>query len=147
MAHRGGMKRAFEVETTIDRAIDEVWTELTDWKRAPAWMNGIDSMRAENGTEVGGILTFESRGKTRRSEIAALEPGRMIALDTVQGAVNARYTYRLEPAGNTTRARLTAELGTAGFPASWFAPLIRLAVRRTDSGQLEALRTAIEARR
>lgn len=107
-------------------------------------MNGVESMRAENGTELGGILSFEARGKTRRSEIAAVEPGRLIALDTEQGAVTARYTYRLDPAATATRVRLTAELGTAGFVSNLLAPLIRMAVRRTDSGQLEALRAAIE---
>ena len=39
------MTTAFTVSVTIDRPTAEVWTRLTDWPAAPAWMSGVDSIR------------------------------------------------------------------------------------------------------
>lgn len=139
------MTRAFEVETTIDRPVDQVWRELTDWERAPRWMPGVQAMRSDAGTAVGATISFESRGKTRTSAITAVEPERSVTLDSVQGGVTARYVYRLEPSGERTRAVLTADVDAAGFPWAVFGPLIRVAVRRADAGQLESFRTVLEA--
>ncbi|MFI6907058.1 SRPBCC family protein [Nonomuraea sp. NPDC050394] len=140
------MKRAFTVDAVIDRPARDVWRVLTDWERAPRWMQGVESMYAESGTRVGSTIIFHARGKTRTSEIADLDEGRSITLVTIQGGVTARYVYRLEPLDGDarTRARLTADLATTGFPWTLLAPLIRLAVRRTDAGQIHALRTAAE---
>ncbi|MFI6505826.1 SRPBCC family protein [Nonomuraea typhae] len=140
------MKRAFAVDTVIDRPAQDVWQVLTDWERAPRWMKGVESMRAESSTRIGSTITFNARGKTRTSEIADLDEGRSITLVTIQGAVTARYVYRLEPldGGARTHAHLTADLATTGFPWILFAPLLRLAVRRTDAGQIRALRAAAE---
>lgn len=138
------MTRAFETETTIDRPAGEVWRELTDWERAPRWMPGVASMRSDAGAAEGATITFSSRGKTRTSTIAAVEPGRSITLHSVQGGVTARYAYRLDPDGQRTRAVLTADVETAGFPWVLLGPLVRTAVRRADAGQLDAFRAVVE---
>ncbi|GAA1002066.1 hypothetical protein GCM10009555_107710 [Acrocarpospora macrocephala] len=139
------MKRAFEVSTVIDRPIAAVWRELTDWERAPRWMKGVESMHADPGTEVGATLVFRARGKTRKSGISALEPGRSLTLTSEQGNVTARYSYVLEGAGDRTRARLTADVEVRGFPWTLLGPLIRAAIRRTDSRQLADFRAVAEA--
>lgn len=118
------MTRAFEVRTTIDRPVGRVWRELTDWERAPRWMPGVRAMRSDGGTAVGATLSFESRGRTRTSAITAVEPERSVTLRSVRGGVTARYVYRLEPAGERTRAVLTADVDTAGFPWALLGPLI-----------------------
>ena len=133
------MRRLFQAETVIHRPVEDVWTELTAWERAPSWMNGIDSMRAEGRT-----VTYEARGKTHRAEITALEPGRSVTLVNRQGGVTAQYVYALDPQGDSTKATLTADLSIRGFPTVLFGPLIRSAIRRTDSGQLAALRKVLE---
>lgn len=138
------MRRAFEVEAMIDRPVEYVWAELIAWDRASRWMNGVDSIRAADGTRLGGVLTFDARGKSRQSTIAALETGRSITLETVQGAVMARYTYRLDPDGGRTRALLTADLGVAASPWRIAEPLLRILVRWTDSGQLDKLKAVVE---
>lgn len=140
------MKRAFAVDVVIDRPAQDVWRVLTDWARAPQWMKGVESMRAESGTRIGSTIVFHARGKTRTSEIVDLDEGRSITLVTIQGGVTARYVYRLESLDGDarTRARLTADLATSGFLWTLFAPLLRMAVRRTDAGQLRALRAAAE---
>lgn len=137
------MKRAFESETVIDRPVADVWQVLTDWAGGPRWMSGVDTMASDAGTVVGATITFHTRGRTRTSTVSAVEPERSVTLDSVQGGVTARYRYRLEPAGERTTARLTADVAAAG----WWAPLgpvVRAAIRRTDAEQLDALRALLE---
>jgi carbon monoxide dehydrogenase subunit G len=140
------MRRAFETETVIDRPVGEVWRELTDWDNAPRWMAGIERMSSDAGAALGATITFRTRGRTRTSTISAVEPERSITLDSVQGPVTARYRYHLEPHGAQTTARLTADVAAAGLMAL-LGPVIRAAIRRTDAGQLDVLRTLLESRR
>lgn len=140
------MSQAFATETTIKRPIADVWGALTDWERAPEWMEAVESLHADGPTEVGTTLTFVSRGKTHTSEITAVEPGRSFTLTSTQGGVVARYHYRVDPAGDpeSARARLAVEVDAHG---GWklIGPLVRRAVRRTDAGQMEDLRAHVEA--
>jgi uncharacterized protein YndB with AHSA1/START domain len=138
------MTQAFSVTRDLDRPAGAVWDQLTDWDRASGWL-GVDSIRAGGPTAVGTELVFHARGKDRRSEIVALEPGRSITLRSRQGGVTADYTYTVEPAGTGSRATLTADVRTAG-PWALLGPVIRGAIRREDSGQLEALERALTAR-
>jgi carbon monoxide dehydrogenase subunit G len=137
------MKRAFESVTVIDRPVAEVWRELTDWEHAPRWMTGVDAMASDAGTTVGATITFHTRGRVRTSTVAAVEPQRSVTLDSVQGGVTARYRYLLEPVGERTTARLTADVAAAGLWAP-LGPVVRAAIRRSDAGQLDALRGVLE---
>ena len=131
------MAQAFTVSRELDRPADTVWQQLTDWDRAAEWL-GVDSIRAEGPTAVGTGLVFQARGKERRSEIVAVDPGRSVTLRSRQGGVTADYTYGVVPAGSGSRATLTADVRTSGL---WtvLGPVIRAAIRKEDSGQLEAL--------
>jgi uncharacterized protein YndB with AHSA1/START domain len=135
------MAQAFTVTRELDRPAGEVWEQLTDWDRAAGWL-GVDDIRAEGPTAVGTELVFHARGKDQRSEIAALDPGCSITLRSRQGGVTADYTYAVEPAGSGSRATLTADVRTSGVWAL-LGPVIRAAIRREDSGQLEALKRAL----
>jgi carbon monoxide dehydrogenase subunit G len=139
------VKRAFESETVIDRPVPEVWGVLTDWANAPRWMPGVDTMTCDAGTTVGATITFHTRGRARISTVSAAEPPRSVTLDSVQGGVTARYRYHLEPAGDRTTARLTADVAAAGLWAP-LGPVVRAAIRRSDAGQLDALRALVERR-
>ncbi len=140
------MQRAFEAETVIDRPVAEVWRELTDWENAPRWMAGVDTMASDAGTAVGATITFRTRGKVRTSTISAVEPERSVTLDSVQGGVTARYRYRLEPSAGRTTVRLTADV-VAGGRWALLGPVLRVAIRRADAGQLDALRGLLEGQR
>ena len=131
------MAQAFDVVREFDRPAGEVWGQLTDWDRAAGWL-GVDSIRAEGPTTVGTALVFRARGKERRSEIAALDPGRSITLRSRQGGVTADYTYTVESAGTGSRATLAVDVRVTGI---WtlLGPVIRGAIRRQDSGQLDEL--------
>jgi carbon monoxide dehydrogenase subunit G len=131
------MTHAFTRSRTIDRPAEEVWRELTDWEQAAGWL-GVDSITADGPTAAGTVLTFVTRGKVHTSALTAVEPGRSVTLRSVQGGVTADYTYAVEPAGDRSRVTVDADVRTRG---AWtlVAPLIRLAIRRTDAGQLDRL--------
>ena len=135
------MTQAFSAVRELDRPAPAVWEQLTDWDRAAGWL-GVDSIRAEGPTAVGTELVFRARGKDRRSEIVALDPGRSVTLRSRQGGVTADYTYAVEPAGTGSRATLTADVRTSGL-WSLLGPIIRAAIRREDAGQLEQLERAL----
>jgi uncharacterized protein YndB with AHSA1/START domain len=138
------MSSAFSVTRQVDRPVEQVWRQLTDWERAAGWL-GVDSIRADGATQVGTTLRFVTRGKERTSEIADLDPGRSITLRSQQGGVTADYRYTVEPAGSGSRVSLTADVRTRG---AWtlLGPMIRAAIRKTDSGQLDALDREMTAR-
>ncbi|MGI9604113.1 MAG: SRPBCC family protein [Acidimicrobiales bacterium] len=138
------MARAFTVETTIAHPTDDVWAALTDWDRAHLWM-GVDWVRADGDTEEGMTLTFQTRNREHTSTITHLTSGRSITLRSTQGGATADYTYRLEPIDPaTTLVTLDADCTLSGL---WRAggPLLRVAMKRTDGGQLEALADVVAA--
>lgn len=134
------MRTAFTATQVINRPADTVWRVLTDWHHAPDWMPGVDSVTPVDDT----TLRFVARQRERTSEITAVRPGETITLTSVQGGVRADYTYTVEPVGTTTRATLVADVTTTPL---WrpVAPALRALIRRTDGGQLDALRQLVEA--
>jgi uncharacterized protein YndB with AHSA1/START domain len=138
------MAQAFEVVREFDHPAEKVWAQLTDWNRAAGWL-GVESIRAEGPTAADTTLVFRTRGKERRSEIADLSPGRSITLRSVQGGVTADYAYTVEPAGTGSRATLAVDVRVTGI---WtlLGPVIRGAIRRQDSSQLDELARTMAAR-
>ncbi len=124
-------------ETTIDRPVDTVWARLIDWDSAAQWMPGVDALSAHGRTAAGTTLVFTTRGKERTGQIAALDPGRSITLRSIQGGVTADYVYACMRHGEGTRVSLVAECRMTG-PVRLLGPVIRSAIRRADSGQLDA---------
>jgi carbon monoxide dehydrogenase subunit G len=138
------MPNGFAATATIERPAAEVWSVLTDWSRAGEWMSGIGEMTGE--TEPGATLTFRARGKNRMTKVVALEPGRTLTLRSTQGGVRADYEYTLMPLDDgRTEATLSAECVMAGTAWRLFGGIIRSAMRRADSGQMDALKHVVEA--
>ena len=131
------MTEVFTAETTIDRPVDAVWSRLVDWDIAARWMPGVDALRAQGPTAIGTTLVFTTRGKERTGQIAALDPGHSITLRSMQGGVTADYLYRCTSYGDGTRVSLVADCRMTG-PVRLLSPMIRSAIRRADSGQLDA---------
>jgi carbon monoxide dehydrogenase subunit G len=131
------MTEVFTAETIIDRPVDAVWARLIDWDNAARWMPGVDALRADGPTATGTTLVFTARGKQRTSQIAALDPGRSITLRSVQGGVVADYVYACARHGEGTNVSLVAGCRMTG-PVRLLGPVIRAAIRRADSGQLNA---------
>jgi carbon monoxide dehydrogenase subunit G len=127
----------FTAETTIDRPVEAVWARLIDWDTAARWMSGVDTLHAMGPTATGTTLVFTTRGKERIGQIAALDPGRSITLRSVQGGVTADYVYTCARHSAGTRVRLVAGCTMTG-PVRLLSPMIRAAIRKADSGQLNA---------
>lgn len=140
------MARTISTSETIDRPAEEVWAVLTDWSSAVRWMNGIESMSIDGETAEGSQVRFFTRGQERSSLITHCDPGRSITLRSTQDGVSADYTYAVEALDDTrTRVSLEAECHFSGLRYRLLAPLIRLAIRRTDGGQIAALKRVVEA--
>ena len=139
------MTQTISVAETINRRPEHVWAVLTDWPGAVRWMNGIESMSIDGETAEGAHVRFFTRGQNRDSLITHCEPGRSITLRSQQGGVSADYTYSIEPAGeSSSRVSLEAECHFSGLRFRLLGPLIGFAIRRTDGGQIAALKRVIE---
>ena len=131
------MTEVFTAQTTIDRPVEVVWERLIDWDTAAEWMSGVDALRARGPTAAGTTLVFTTRGKQRTAQIAALDPGRSVTLRSIQGGVTADYVYACVRHGDGTRVSLAADCRMTG-PLRLLGPVVRSAIRRADSGQLDA---------
>jgi hypothetical protein len=100
-------------------------------------MSGVDALRAHGPTAAGTTLVFTTRGKQRAAQIAALDPGRSVTLRSIQGGVTADYVYACVRHGDGTRVSLAADCRMTG-PLRLLGPVVRSAIRRADSGQLDA---------
>ena len=142
------MPRAFAAEATIARSAPDVWHALTDWSNAHRWMAGVDWLKADSETAQGTGITFRSRGHDRTSTITSCEPGRSLVLHSEHGGVSADYEYAIEALGDrTTQVTMTVDCHMRGFPWRILAPLIRMAIRKSDGDQLDALKRFIEHQR
>jgi carbon monoxide dehydrogenase subunit G len=131
------MTEVFAAEVTIGRPVDAVWARLIDWDNAARWMSGVEALRADGPTAAGTTLVFTTRGTERAGRIAALDPGRSMTLRSIQGGVTADYVYTCARRGEGTVVALVAGCRMAG-PVRLLGPVIRSAIRRADSGQLNA---------
>lgn len=139
------MAKTISVSETINASPDRVWEVLTDWPGAVRWMNGIESMSIDGETVEGARVRFFTRGQDRESLISHCDPGRSVTLRSQQGGVTADYTYSVEAVGeSSSRVSLEAECHFSGLRYRLLAPLIGFAIRRTDGGQIAALKRVIE---
>ena len=137
--------RAFAVETTITKPADQVWQALTDWSNAHQWMAGVDWLKAEGEAAVGTRITFRARDQDRTSTITSWQPGRSFVLRSEHAGVTADYEYAIEASSDdATVVTLTADCHMQG-PWRFLAPLIRMAIRKADGGQLAALKQLLES--
>jgi len=141
------MGSGFRATEHIGRPVEEVWAFLTDWRRAPEWMAGIDGMRAAidgavgNGTRV----VFRARGSDRDAVIVAWAPPQRLALRSTQGGMTATYVYTCKPEASGTRLTLDARCEASGLGWRLAGPLIGFLMKRADSGQVAALKRLLEA--
>ena len=138
------MAKTISVSETIEAPAERVWETLTDWPNAIQWMDGIDSMSIDGETATGARVIFQARGKERESVITACEAGRLVTLRSSQGPVTADYTYEIEPLDESRcRVSLEAECRFSGL-AKLMSPIIGMAIRRADGGQIAALKSVVE---
>ena len=140
------MAEGFQATEHIVGSMEEVWACLTDWQRAPEWMNGIEDMHAPKGGPVGEgtRLAFRSRGAERETTVVAWSPPHQLALRSQQGGMTATYEYTCEPENGGTRLTLRARCEARGLGWRLASPVIGYLMKRADSGQVAALKHLVE---
>ena len=136
------MPVAFTAAETIDAPPARVWAALTDFEQAHRWMGDVTFVDASVPIEVGTELRFETRGKTITTQVVGYEAERSLVMRTTQGPVTAEYAYALAPDDAGTRVTLEATCEARGI-AALFGWLIRGAIRKTDGGQVAALKALV----
>lgn len=137
------VREVFTSETTVARPRGEVWATLVDWERAPSWMDGVERLVADGPVAAGTALTFTSGGRDRTSTIAGSDPGRRLVIRSLLRGITAEYVYELTDEAEGTRVTLVVRSRATGRHRVLHA-LVDDAMRRTDSGQPEALRRLLE---
>jgi uncharacterized protein YndB with AHSA1/START domain len=99
--------RELRAETVVAAPPDRVWAVLTDLARMPSWSPELVRMvpLTPGGLRVGQWYLGINRRKAvvwpTRNVLAVLEPGRVLAWDTVSSG--ARWIWELEPTDGGTR--------------------------------------------
>src|SRR5688572_16480237 len=139
-----------QVETVIQRPVDEVAAFAGDPSNAPRWYANIKSVdwKTKPPMRVGSKMTFTARflGKTLvyTYEVAEHEPGRRLVMRTEQGPFPMETTYTWEPAAGGTRMTLRNRGEPSGF-AKVTRPIMVAAMRRATTKDLERLKALLEA--
>ena len=154
-----GPDRELRAEVRIDAPPEEVWAALSDFSRMPAWSPELVRMvRLGRGGPAPGAqyVGINRRGPVvwpTRNRVVALEPGRMLAWDTVSSG--ARWIFELEPDGAGTRVvqRRPVAVGLSVL-SRVFAPLAlggslshAAELEEGMSATLEALKADVESTR
>ncbi len=139
------MTEAFTASATIAAPPERVWATMTDWAAAPEWMPGTSAFRIDGPLRPGAALHYTARGKERTSTVAEVIPERSLTLTSTVGKVHAAYTYVMTPVAGGTRVDLTADVRTGGA-MRLLGGVIRRAIAKEDSGQLDRLKPLVESR-
>ncbi|MDP5275646.1 SRPBCC family protein [Chengkuizengella axinellae] len=141
------MSEVFSESTVVNENIEEVWGFLIDMEEnASKWMPNIPYMKKSSTGQVnnGTSFTFKARGKEQTSTITQFNPNEKFTLTSIQGDFRADYTYSLtKQADNTTKVSLVAKCEASGM-MKMVAPLIKIAIKKADGGQLNTLKKVIE---
>src|SRR5215208_5861422 len=131
-----------QVQTTIARPRESVAAYLFDWRNDTAWIGGISEARRVDdgdfgvGSRVARVARFLGKRIEYVNEVVDLEPGRRLAMRSVQGPFPMRVTYEVDDADGGTEVRLRNE-GDASRAYRLAGPLLARAVRRATQGDLE----------
>lgn len=144
---------AVDVTTSIiiNRPIEEVAEYAADPSNAPDWYANIDSVRwrTEAPVRQGSQVTFVARFLGRRLEYTYEVPeyvaGERLVMRTAEGPfpMETIYTWTEQSPG-TTRMTLRNHGQPSGF-SRFVAPMMSLAMRRANNGDLRRLKQILEA--
>jgi hypothetical protein len=146
------------VDVTVDRAIARPRAEVAAFAMDPAndirWIGALTSVRRLRddgapvavGSRVERVARFLGRDLRYVNEIDALEPGRRLAMHSIEAPFPMRVTYEFDdgPGGGTV-ARIRAE-GDAGRHYRLAGPLLRGMVRGGIRRDLRRLGRVLEGR-
>lgn len=138
------MKEIFTESIIIDSRLESVWNYFVNLEEnATKWMNGIPSMEKETPGVIkeGTNFVFQARGKEHSTTISEFDPMKKIMLTSIQGSFQADYLYIFTNQGNSTKIALIAKCKAKGA-SKILSPLIKMAIKKSDSGQLANFKKA-----
>jgi uncharacterized membrane protein len=137
-----------DVQTAIviNRPVSEVSQYAADPDKAPLWYVNIKSVEwvttppAQVGSRVAFVAHFLGRRLTYTYEVVEFVPGVRLVMRTSEGPFPMETTYTWESnADGTTRMTLRNRGTPSGFSV-WVAPLMAMAMRRTNRKDLVLLK-------
>lgn len=140
------MNEIFKDTVTIHASKEQVWRYFTNLEEnGPDWMNGITSLENASSEELkeGTRYVFLARGKKHTTTITEFEPMKKVTMTSIQGKFRADYTYLFTGSDENTEVILVAKCEASGF-SKILSPVIKIAIRKSDGGQLENFKKAFE---
>ncbi len=139
-----------EVQQLIQRPPAGVAAFVMDPANDRAWIRALSEVRVLTdgpvgpGTRVARSARFLGRTLEYVNEIVEYEPPHRLAMRSVKAPFPMTVRYSFEPAGAGTRV----VVGAGGEPGRFYGlarPLLEVAMRRAIGGDLERLRSVLEA--
>lgn len=137
-------------EIVINRPVAQVAAYAAEPSNAPSWYVNIKSAESKTAPplQVGSLVAFVAQFMGKRLEytyeVVAYVPGERLQMTTAQGPFPMATTYTWEPAGElATRMTLRNQGRPAGF-SKLVAPLMKPAIRRANTKDLQALKQLLE---
>jgi uncharacterized membrane protein len=133
-------------ETTIARPRDDVARYATDWRNDRDWIGALTDVRLvqEDPLQVARVASFLGKRIEYVNEVVEQEPGRRLVMRSVKAPFPMTVTYEFEDAGVGTLMRIRTEGDASGF-YRLAGPLLSRAVKRGVTGDLERLKSRLEA--
>lgn len=141
---------SYRTSTTIKRPIADVFDYLTDVSTWPNWMNvestvPVDPGPPAVGAKANGVMREGAKTNPFSMEITRLEPGRMIAFQTLSGPVNWQGSWEVRAIdAQTTEVTAEGVMRLQGL-RRLLEPLMAGEMRKGEAAELERLRTTLEA--
>ncbi|MET0523987.1 MAG: SRPBCC family protein [Nocardioides sp.] len=141
-----------QVETVIDRPVDDVAAYAGDPGNAPEWYANIVTVSWQTpppvsvGSRMDFVARFLGRTLTYTYEVVEPQPQQRLVMRTADGPFPMETTYTWSEAeGGGTRMTLRNRGAPAGF-ARLTAPMLEAAMRRATTKDLARLKDVLESR-
>lgn len=134
-------------ETTIARPRDDVARYATDWRNDKDWIGALTDVRLvqEEPLQVARVASFLGKRIEYVNEVVEHDVGRRLVMRSVKAPFPMAVTYEFEDApGGGALMRIRTEGDASGF-YRLAGPLLSRAVKRGVAGDLERLKTRLEA--
>ncbi len=140
----------FEIVTTIDRPIDEVWDFLEDFKRMPEWNAGLVEARptSEGPIGVGSTIVFRGKFLGRSVELTQeyteYAPKRRFVARTKAGPLHIELESTVESIPGGTKLTSLYRGESHGFFKLTEPVIVRVAKKQFESAA-ENMKALLEA--
>jgi uncharacterized protein YndB with AHSA1/START domain len=139
-----------DVDTTIDRPVEEVFAYLTDIDRQPEWVAPMTESRKTSSGPTGVGTTFQQavkfmgRSMDLNGEITSYQAPNLYAFQAKNGPMHMEMQFTLQSDGpESTRVTQVASGESAGF-FKLADPILARSMKKQFVADLETLKTLLE---